>query len=137
MFDKLPETKYNNDLNIDNKFEPFMYALFDCIIDPETRRYQRRLYSQTLATNGWRNLARSKSKFNVGHYTFNGNVRKMLTGEARVQTRIYTLSAKTLCSWCSLTNNKNNQSQGKIQISKKNEKDKCIISNKTTKRNAG
>ena len=52
MFDKLPETKYNNDLNIDNKFEPFMYALFDCIIDPETRRYLSEDYTADVG-NKW------------------------------------------------------------------------------------
>jgi hypothetical protein len=37
MFDALPETKYVNDINVDAKFEPFMYALFDCIIDTYLR----------------------------------------------------------------------------------------------------
>ena len=39
MFDKHPDLKYANDINVDQKFEPFMYALFDCIIDPDSRRY--------------------------------------------------------------------------------------------------
>jgi len=39
MFDKHTELKYANDINVDQKFEPHMYALFDCIIDPESRRY--------------------------------------------------------------------------------------------------
>lgn len=85
MFDKLPETKYNNDLNIDNKFEPFMYALFDCIIDPESKRYLSEDYTfcrrwQQMGGEIW--LDPRVALNHVGHYTFRGNVRKMLTGEA-------------------------------------------------------
>ena len=39
LFDKHPEMKYVNDINVDMKFEPFMYALFDTMIDPDSRRY--------------------------------------------------------------------------------------------------
>ena len=85
MFDKFPETKYNNDLNIDSKFEPFMYALFDCIIDPESRRYLSEDYTfcrrwQQIGGDIW--LDPRVALNHVGHYTFRGNVRKMLTGES-------------------------------------------------------
>ena len=39
MFDAHPELKYANDINVDQKFEKHMYALFDTMIDPESRRY--------------------------------------------------------------------------------------------------
>ena len=39
MFDNHPELKYANDINVDQKFEKHMYALFDTMIDPESRRY--------------------------------------------------------------------------------------------------
>ena len=34
-----PDLKYANDINVDEKFEKHMYALFDTMIDPESRRY--------------------------------------------------------------------------------------------------
>lgn len=85
MFDSYPETKYKNDLNIDNKFEPYMYALFDCIIDPESKRYLSEDYTfcrrwQQIGGEIW--LDPRVSLNHVGHYTFRGNVRKMITGEA-------------------------------------------------------
>ena len=85
MFDAYPDTKYNNDLNIDNKFEPYMYALFDCIIDPESKRYLSEDYTfcrrwQAIGGEIW--LDPRVALNHVGHYTFRGNVRKMLTGEA-------------------------------------------------------
>jgi len=39
MMDAHPDLKYVNDINVDKKFEPYMYALFDTMIDPESRRY--------------------------------------------------------------------------------------------------
>lgn len=33
MFVEYPETKYIDDVGIGKQFEPFMYALFDCVID--------------------------------------------------------------------------------------------------------
>jgi len=91
MFDKFPETKYNNDLNIDNKFEPFMYALFDCIIDPQSRRYLSEDYTfcrrwQQIGGDIW--LDPRVALNHVGHYTFRGNVRKMLTGESTSSTYV-------------------------------------------------
>ena len=85
MFDAYPDTKYNNDLNIDNKFEPYMYALFDCIIDPESKRYLSEDYTfcrrwQAIGGEIW--LDPRVALNHVGHYTFRGNVRKMLTGES-------------------------------------------------------
>jgi len=84
MFDKHPDTKYVNDINVDQKFEPFMYALFDCIIDPESRRYLSEDYTfcrrwQEMGGDVW--LDPRTALNHVGHYTFRGNIRKLFTGE--------------------------------------------------------
>ena len=84
MFDALPETKYVNDINVDAKFEPFMYALFDCIIDPESRRYLSEDYTfcrrwQDMGGEVW--LDPRTALNHVGHYTFRGNIRKLFTGK--------------------------------------------------------
>ena len=84
MFDKHPEYKYVNDINVDNKFEPFMYALFDTVIDPESRRY---LSEDYMFCRTWQNMGGTvyldpRTALNhVGHYTFRGNIRKLFTGE--------------------------------------------------------
>jgi len=84
MFDTHPETKYVNDINVDAKFEPFMYALFDCIIDPESRRYLSEDYTfcrrwQDMGGEVW--LDPRTALNHVGHYTFRGNIRKLFTGK--------------------------------------------------------
>ena len=84
MFDALPETKYVNDINVDAKFGPFMYALFDCIIDPESRRYLSEDYTfcrrwQDMGGEVW--LDPRTALNHVGHYTFRGNIRKLFTGK--------------------------------------------------------
>jgi hypothetical protein len=84
MFDAMPETKYVNDINVDAKFEPFMYALFDCIIDPESRRYLSEDYTfcrrwQDMGGDVW--LDPRTALNHVGHYTFRGNIRKLFTGK--------------------------------------------------------
>lgn len=84
MFEKHPELKYANDINVDNKFEPFMYALFDTMIDPESRRYLSEDYTFCRL---WQNMGGTvyldpRTALNhVGHYTFRGNIRKLFTGE--------------------------------------------------------
>ena len=84
MFDKHPEMKYVNDINVDNKFEPFMYSLFDTMIDPESRRYLSEDYTFCRL---WQNMGGEvyldpRTALNhVGHYTFRGNIRKLFTGE--------------------------------------------------------
>ena len=84
MFDKHPEMKYVNDINVDQKFEPFMYALFDTIIDPVSRRY---LSEDYMFCRTWQNMGGTvyldpRTALNhVGHYTFRGNIRKLFTGE--------------------------------------------------------
>tara|TARA_B100000575_G_scaffold276732_1_gene262398 strand:+ start:130 stop:1101 length:972 start_codon:yes stop_codon:yes gene_type:complete len=84
MFDKHPEYKYVNDINVDMKFEPYMYALFDTVIDPESRRY---LSEDYMFCRTWQNMGGTvyldpRTALNhVGHYTFRGNIRKLFTGE--------------------------------------------------------
>ena len=124
MFDLYPETKYNNDLNTDNKFEPFMYALFDCIIDPDTRRYLSEDYTfcrrwQQIDGDIW--LDPRVSLNHVGHYTFNGNVRKMLTGEARLQNEYISPDQRPYVVGASdkVQPEPQEQPQKSIQISKK------------------
>ena len=86
MFDKHPEMKYVNDINVDQKFEPFMYALFDTIIDPDSRRY---LSEDYMFCRTWQNMGGTvyldpRTALNhVGHYTFRGNIRKLFTGEKK------------------------------------------------------
>ena len=83
MMDAHPEMKYVNDINVDAKFEPFMYALFDTVIDPESRRY---LSEDYMFCRTWQNMGGEvyldpRTALNhVGHYTFRGNIRKLFGG---------------------------------------------------------
>jgi len=85
MFDAHPEMKYVNDINVDQKFEPYMYALFDTIIDPESRRY---LSEDYMFCRTWQNMGGEvyldpRTALNhVGHYTFRGNIRKLFGGNS-------------------------------------------------------
>jgi len=84
MMDAHPELKYKNDINVDNKFEPFMYALFDTMIDPESRRYLSEDYTfcRLWQMMGGEVYLDPRTALNhVGHYTFRGNIRKLFTGE--------------------------------------------------------
>lgn len=84
LMDAHPDLKYVNDINVDQKFEPFMYALFDTMIDPESRRY---LSEDYMFCRLWQNMGGDvyldpRTALNhVGHYTFRGNIRKLFTGE--------------------------------------------------------
>ncbi len=84
MFDAHPELKYINDINVDQKFEKHMYALFDTMIDPESRRYLSEDYTfcrlwQKMGGDVW--LDPRTALNHVGHYTFRGNIRKLFTGD--------------------------------------------------------
>ncbi len=84
MFDKNPDLKYVNDINVDQKFEPHMYALFDTMIDPDSRRYLSEDYTfcrrwQEMGGDVW--LDPRTALNHIGHYTFRGNIRKLLTGD--------------------------------------------------------
>lgn len=84
MFEKHADLKYVNDINVDMKFEPFMYSLFDCIIDPDSRRYLSEDYTfcRRWQEMGGEVFLDPRTALNhVGHYTFRGNIRKLFTGE--------------------------------------------------------
>lgn len=84
MFDAHPDFKYVNDINVDNKFEPYMYALFDTMIDPESRRYlsEDYMFCRLWQQMGGEVYLDPRTALNhVGHYTFRGNIRKLFTGE--------------------------------------------------------
>ena len=77
MFDKWPELHYKNDLNTDPKHDPYMYALFDTIIDPATRRYLSEDYTfcrryQELGGTIW--MDPSIDLDHQGAYVFKGNI---------------------------------------------------------------
>jgi hypothetical protein len=77
MFDKWPELHYKNDLNTDPKHDPYMYALFDTIIDPTTRRYLSEDYTfcrryQELGGTIW--MDPSIDLDHQGAYVFKGNI---------------------------------------------------------------
>ena len=83
LFDAHPELKYVNDINVDQKFEPFMYALFDTMIDPESRRYLSEDYTfcRLWQEQGGQVFLDPRTALNhVGHYTFRGNIRKLFQG---------------------------------------------------------
>jgi hypothetical protein len=87
LMDAHPDLKYKNDLNLDAKFEPFMYALFDTMIDPDSRRYLSEDYTfcrrwQNAGGEVW--LDPRTALNHVGHYTFRGNIRKLFAGATRV-----------------------------------------------------
>ena len=77
---------------------------------------------QTLATIGGEIWLDPRVSLNhVGHYTFNGNVRKMLTGEARLQTEYVSPDQRPYVLGESKQQEPQPASSGqpKIQISKK------------------
>lgn len=39
MFAAYPQTKYIGNIGLDKCYDPFMYALFDCVINPDTHEY--------------------------------------------------------------------------------------------------
>ena len=83
MFDAHPELKYANDINVDQKFEKHMYALFDTMIDPDSRRYLSEDYTfcRLWQQMGGEVFLDPRTGLNhVGHYTFRGNIRKLITG---------------------------------------------------------
>ena len=74
-----PETKYVDDIGLGKQYEPMMYAIFDCVIDPrghylsEDWTFCRRW--QELGGEIW---AHSKTLLNhVGHYEFTGDLSKL------------------------------------------------------------
>ena len=77
MFDNFPKLKYRNNINIDNDAEPFMYALFDTLIDEETGTYLSEDYT---FCERWRGLGgkiyadTSIQLSHTGYYSFQGDI---------------------------------------------------------------
>ena len=84
MFDAHPELKYNSDINVGKQYDPYMYALFDTMIDPESRRYLSEDYTfcRLWQMMGGDVFLDPRTGLNhVGHYTFKGNIRKLFGNE--------------------------------------------------------
>ena len=81
MIEAYPELYFNNDLNLDKEFEKWTYLFFDCMHEPETKRYLSEDYAfcrrwQAIGGEVW--LDPLVSLDHVGHFTFNGNVGALL-----------------------------------------------------------
>ena len=81
MIAAYPELYFNNDLNLDPEFEKWTYLFFDCMHEPESKRYLSEDYAfcrrwQALGGEVW--LDPLVSLDHVGHFTFNGNVGSLL-----------------------------------------------------------
>ena len=81
MFDSFPNLKYANDIgSIDPVTEPFMYALFDTLIDPNTKRYLSEDYT---FCERWRSLGgkiyadTSIELTHTGYHQFKGDITKL------------------------------------------------------------
>lgn len=80
MIEKNPDLWYKNDSGIDPRFNPYCYALWDTMIDPDSKRYLSEDYAfgrlcQRMGKEIWID---PNTKLNhVGTYTFKGNVRNI------------------------------------------------------------
>lgn len=82
LFDAHPELKYTNDINIDPKYNPHLYALFDTWIEPSSNRYLSEDYTfcrRWQAQGGKVYLDPRVNLNHVGHYTFAGNIRRLFS----------------------------------------------------------
>ena len=80
LIEAYPDLYFNNDLNLDKEFEKWTYLFFDCMHEPETKRYLSEDYAfcrrwQAIGGEVW--LDPLVKLDHVGHYTFNGNVSKV------------------------------------------------------------
>lgn len=80
MIEEYPELYFNNDLNLDKEFEKWTYLFFDCMHEPETKRYLSEDYAfcrrwQKIGGEVW--LDPLVKLDHVGHYTFNGNIQNI------------------------------------------------------------
>ena len=82
MIEKYPETKYNNDLNTNPKYNPYFYALFDTMIESDTKRYLSEDYTfcrrwQAIGGEIW--MDPSIDLDHYGNYSFQGNISEQFT----------------------------------------------------------
>ena len=82
MIKQYPETRYTNDLNTDPKLNPYFYALFDTMIEPDTKRYLSEDYTfcrrwQKMDGEIW--MDPSINLDHYGSYAFQGNIAEQFT----------------------------------------------------------
>jgi len=82
MTKQYPDTRYNNDLNTDPSLQPYFYALFDTMIDPESKRYLSEDYTfcrrwQQMDGEIW--MDPSINLDHYGSYQFQGNISQQFT----------------------------------------------------------
>ena len=82
MVKQYPETRYTNDLNTDPSLNPYFYALFDTMIDPNTKRYLSEDYTfcrrwQQMGGEIW--MDPSINLDHYGSYQFQGNIAEQFT----------------------------------------------------------
>lgn len=82
MTKEYADTRYNNDLNTDPKLQPYFYALFDTMIDPNTKRYLSEDYTfcrrwQQMGGEIW--MDPSINLDHYGSYQFQGNIAEQFT----------------------------------------------------------
>lgn len=78
MFEKYAHLKYNSDINVDQKFEKHMYALFDTMIEPGSLRYLSEDYTfcRLWQDIGGEVFLDPRTNLNhTGFYSFSGNIK--------------------------------------------------------------
>jgi len=82
MTKEYSDTRYNNDLNTDPSLQPYFYALFDTMIEPESKRYLSEDYTfcrrwQKMGGEIW--MDPSINLDHYGSYAFQGNISEQFT----------------------------------------------------------
>jgi len=82
MTKEYSDTRYNNDLNTDPSLQPYFYALFDTMIEPESKRYLSEDYTfcrrwQKMGGEIW--MDPSINLDHYGSYQFQGNISNQFT----------------------------------------------------------
>lgn len=78
MINAHPELHYQDNIGLDPKYDPFKYALFDTLIDPETREY---LSEDYLFCKRWRDMGGkiwadlSITLTHMGYHSFRGDAK--------------------------------------------------------------
>ncbi len=82
MCENFKETKYKNDLNLSSELNEYFYALFDTMIDSQSKRYLSEDYTfcrrwQSIGGEIW--LDPTIDLDHIGNYTFSGNISNQFT----------------------------------------------------------
>ena len=88
MIASYPELYFENDLNLDEEFAKWTYLFFDCMHEPDTKRYLSEDYAfcrrwQALGGEVW--LDPLINLDHVGHFTFSGNVGKIFQHDSSIE----------------------------------------------------